>query len=273
MAYHPPETRVRCRINHHIATVTLNRADKKNAFDLVMFNQLAEVQKRLRADRTVRVVIIDHEGDDFSTGLDIRSVMGHPKKGLRLLAKWNPWRPNLAQQVCVGWRKIPCPVIASIRGRCWGAGMQLALGADFRIAHPASELSIMESRWGLMPDMGGSLALRELLPVDQAMKITMLSSSLSAQKAKDLHLITEISEHPQSHSRQLADQLLDRSPDANAAIKRHYHKAWHHNDRTQLAREWLSQLKILLAPNQAIATKRQSKHAKSLAFSNRHWWF
>src|SRR5690606_40920665 len=117
------------------------------------------------------------------------------------------------------WRRIPVPVIAAIEGRCYGGGMQIVLGADFRFATPEAELSIMEIRWGLVPDMAGLLSLRELVAKDVAMKLTMTGEIVSGSRAQQLGLVTEIHDNPRQAAQVLAQQFCQASPDAIAAIQ------------------------------------------------------
>ena len=159
--------RIRLKIEDGVASVRLARPDKRNALDLDMFEAIARTQRQLARERRLSVVILSGEGPDFCSGLDVKAVMGDSSAAVRLLFKWLPGQANLAQRVSVGWRRLPVPVIAAIHGRCWGGGLQIALGADFRVVHPEASLSVMEGRWGLIPDMGGTLALRDILPRDQ----------------------------------------------------------------------------------------------------------
>ena len=148
-------------------------------------------------------------------------------------------------------------MIAAIQGRCWGGGLQIALGADFRVVHPQATVSIMEGKWGLIPDMGGTLALRELMHRDQAMRIAMTAEVLDAATALDLGLVTEISADIDGAAVQLASALSERSPDAVAAVKRLYRKSWNGSEGAALARETLYQWRILTGKNQRIAVRRQ----------------
>jgi enoyl-CoA hydratase/carnithine racemase len=169
--------------------------------------------------------------------------------------KWLPWQANLAQQASVGWRRIRVPVIAGLHGRCWGGGMQIALGADFRVAHEDASLSVMEGKWGLIPDMGGTLALRDNLALDQALRLAMTAETLDARQAMDIGLVTQVCEDLEASCRGLAAALLECSPDAVAAAKRLYLKSWGGEGRV-LARESLYQLRILAGANRAIAARR-----------------
>jgi enoyl-CoA hydratase/carnithine racemase len=247
--------RIQLSIENGIASVRLNRPDKRNALDLAMFQAIAASQKQLARMRELRAVILSGAGPDFCSGLDIKSVMGDRRAAIKLMWKWLPWRANLAQQVNVGWRKLPVPVIVSLHGRCWGGGLQIALGGDFRVAHTDASLSVMEAKWGLIPDMGGTLALRDVMARDQALKLVMTAETVNARQALELGLVTAVSENPESACMELATTLQQRSPDAIAAAKRLYLKSWGGSGRI-LARESLYQLRILAGTNQRIATRR-----------------
>jgi enoyl-CoA hydratase/carnithine racemase len=237
--------RIKLTVKDAVAQVRLDRPDKRNALDLEMFRAIAAAQKRLRQNRGLRAVVLSGAGVDFCSGLDVKSAM-HDRLGMvRLLWKWLPWQANLAQRVSVGWRELSVPVIAAIQGRCWGGGLQIALGADFRIAAPDASLSVMESKWGLIPDMGGTLALRELLGRDQAMKLAMTAEEISGERALELGLVTALHEDPLAAARAFAAQLAERAPDAVQGVKRLYRKSWSGSSGAALARESAYQVRIL----------------------------
>lgn len=249
--------RVLTSVADGIARVQLNREAKHNALDMDMFRSIDAARRRLAGNREIRAVILSGRGVDFCSGLDVKSVMQSRGAALSLMWKWLPWRPNLAQRVSTGWRDLPVPVIAAIHGRCWGGGLQIALGADFRIVHPAVSLSVMEGKWGLIPDMGGTLAMREIMPRDQAMKLAMTAEIIGAREALDAGLVTAINEDPESAALELASELAERSPDAVAAVKRLYRKSWRGRGWV-LARESAYQMRILAGGNRRIATRRQA---------------
>lgn len=254
--------RVSLTIENQLAVVELDRAEKHNALDLEMFLAIIDAQRELGRDGGVRAAMLCGAGVDFCTGLDVKSIMKDRSGMKRLLWKWLPWRANLAQQVSVGWRRLSVPVFAAIHGRCWGGGMQIALGADFRIVEPAASLSIMESKWGLIPDMGGTLALRELAHRDRASWLTMSAGEFSGEEAYEMGLATRLDARPRDAARAMAGQLAERSPDAVAAVKRLYRKSWAGGSGTALARETVYQLRILAGANQRIAVRRQFGEAK-----------
>lgn len=263
--------RTKLTIQDDVAILTLHRSEKRNAFDMNMFKDIEKAQSKLRQDLNLRAIIIHGEGDDFSTGLDIKQIMQNKKNVLKLLWKWLPGQANLAQRVVYDWQKIPVPVICAIHGRCWGAGLQLALGADFRIVSPDSQFSIMESRWGLMPDMAGNLTLHGNLKLDYAMLLSMSGEIIDARQALEYGLVTKIENSPLEKAFALANQLKEKSPDSNAGIKRLYHQLWNSQRRKILAKETFYQWRILLGKNQRKSVKAmQSK--QSANYSKRLRW-
>jgi len=189
-----------------------------------------------------------------------------------LLAKWLPGQANLAQRVSYNWRKIPVPVIMVIQGRCWGGGLQIALGADFRFATADASFSIMEGKWGLIPDMGGNLALRELVTKDVALKLTMTAEVITAEQGLQHGLISGVSDKPLQSAKQLVEQITERSPDAVAAVKKLFHQNWFKANWVMLARESYYQVRILLGKNQSRAVKRQLKPDDNIKYTIRHKW-
>ena len=259
-------------IENNVAVVTLNRAEKRNALDMTMFKEIDRVSRQLRKNREIRAVIVQAKGEDFCSGLDIKSVLSQKSSAMSLLAKWLPGQANLAQRVSYNWRKIPVPVIMVIHGRCWGGGLQIALGADFRFASNDATFSIMEGKWGLIPDMGGNLALREIVSKDTALKLTMTAEVISAPKALEYGLITSVCEDPLEQARQLVGQIAERSPDAVAAVKKLYQENWFKAEWKILARESYYQVKILMGKNQNRAVKKQLHSEENLKYINRNKW-
>ena len=243
------EPRVTIEITDSIANVKLNRAEKLNALDMAMFIALRNTIKSLKKNRDIRAVIVSGNGDDFCSGLDVKSIMKSPMSMIKLLFKALPWRANLAQVVSTGWQDIPVPVICAIHGRCWGGGLQIALGADFRFATADSSLSIMEGKWGLIPDMGGTVALRDLIAIDQAKKLAMTAETFTGEQALALNLVTQVTSTPLADAQAFAQSLIEQSPDALAANKKLYNKSWNSSKGWALFRESYYQIRILMGKN------------------------
>lgn len=264
------QDRINLTIESGVAHVELNRPEKRNALDMEMFHAIAAAQKKLRRLRELRAVILGGAGVDFCSGLDVKSLMKDRAGMVRLLWKWLPWRSNLAQVVSTGWRDMPVPVIAAVHGRCWGGGLQIALGADFRLMSEDASVSVMEGRWGLIPDMGGTLALREITGRDHAMWLSMSAQVFDGAHARELGLATALADDPLAGARAMAAELCERSPDTVAAVKRLYRKSWTCRPGTVLARESGYQVRILAGKNQRIAVGRQLGSERK--YRNRGRW-
>jgi enoyl-CoA hydratase/carnithine racemase len=244
--------RVLLDVRDGVAYVTLNRADKYNGLDLPMLRSLVEVAGRVAADRNVRAVILAGAGPTFCAGLDFASV-GKDPRGFALAGLKVPGRLNLFQRACWAWRELPVPVVAVLHGHCFGGGMQLALAADFRFATPDCELSIMEGKWGLIPDMTGSVTLRELVAMDVAKRLTMTAEVFDGRQALDYGLVTGVGDDPLKEAEALVDQLVTRSPDAIALTKKLFHRTWTQRPARAFWTETVLQARLLRSANHKIA--------------------
>jgi enoyl-CoA hydratase/carnithine racemase len=144
-------------------------------------------------------------------------------------------------------------VIAAVRGHCYGGGVQIALGADFRVSSPDAQWSVMEAKWGLIPDMSGIRGLAEVVGMDTAKLLTMTGDTISGERAHALGLVTELSDDPMSAAEALAERLMSRSPDSLAATKRLFNNTWHRSPRRTFARERIEQIALLMSHNTKIA--------------------
>ncbi|MEQ8183352.1 crotonase/enoyl-CoA hydratase family protein [Marinobacter salarius] len=250
--------RVLITIEDGIAIVTLNRPGKYNGLDMPMFEAITRAAKTLKKDRSVRAIILNGAGDAFCSGLDVKTVSKNPVNFLKLLVKPGRRISNLAQNVGYLWRDVPAPVIAVTHGYCFGGGFQIALGADFRFSTSDCEFSIMESKWGLIPDMSLTVTLRELVPIDLAKELTMTARRFDGTEAKAMGLVSRVSDDPMAEAMNFARELAERSPDAVAASKLLFNRSWNATDRTALDWETKLQKKVLGRANQRIAVARNS---------------
>lgn len=249
------KNRVKLEIRDEIAYVSLARPEKYNGLDLDMLEGLVEAARSIRKDRSIRAVILSGEGKVFCAGLDFGSVMKQPTRMLRAFAKFGLKHTNLFQEVAWAWRKLPVPVIAVTQGRCYGGGMQIALAADFRFTTPDCLFSIMEIKWGLIPDMTGTVSLRELLPMDVAKELTMTGREFDGHEAKALNLVTGIADDPMVAAQELAQKIRGRSPDGVAAAKALFEKTWNAGEGEAFNIESKIQFKLLRGKNQREAMK------------------
>ena len=238
-----------------IAIVRLDRPEKRNAMSFALLRELLACGKQLARDRTLRAVILAGAGESFSAGIDL-SDLGDARN--RRFAFWELIKPgpSLFQRACLVWQDLPVPVIAALHGHCFGAGMQLALAADLRIATPDCQLSIMEARWGLVPDMGLTRTLRGLVPPDVAAELIYSVRIMRADAAYELGLVTHVADDPLSAARALAAEFATRSPDALLAAKRVLHAMLRSSPARALRSEKRWQLRLLLGRNFRIARRR-----------------
>ena len=237
-----------------IATVYLNRPEKRNAMSFALLKELVSTAQKIKKDRSIRCVILTGEANVFSAGIDLADL-NSPKN--TAFAAWELIKPgqSLFQKAFLIWQELPVPVIAALEGFCFGAGMQLALAADIRIAHPETQMSIMESRWGLVPDMGLTRSLKGVIGLDLAKELTLTARIFNGQYAKDIGLVTHLSESPLEQAQKIATEMLQRSPDALTAAKRVL-DAMEHAPTKSLRLEKIWQLKLLLGKNSQIARKK-----------------
>lgn len=241
-----------------IAHVVLNRPDKLNSLDLPMFQAIADTARQLQANQSIRAVILSGKGRAFCTGLDVKTILRNsPKQTMdKLLERKDDRISNLAQDVGYLWRDLPVPVIVSLHGMCFGGGMQIALGADIRLATPDCQLSIMESKWGLIPDMSASVTLRELVRIDVAKELTMTGRIIRGTEAAELGLITRTADNPLEEAEKLAKEMVQRSPDSVALSKKLYQSTWMAPEDYCLQVETELQKQLLVTWNQLAASGR-----------------
>ncbi|WP_406035923.1 crotonase/enoyl-CoA hydratase family protein [Nocardioides sp. NBC_00163] len=253
---------VTTEINDGIAQVRLNRPDKLNALTLELLQELVDTAKVLGKNHDLRAVVIAGEGDAFTAGLDFASVLRDPKKIVGAFLP-RPFRgTNLFQESVWAWRRLPVPVIAAVHGHCLGGGVQIALGADFRIAEPDSQWSVLEGKWGIIPDMTGVRSLSEVVGIDTAKKLTMTAEQFSGERAYELGLVTELSADPVATATAFARKLSERSPDQLAAAKRLFNDTWYAPIKRTFSRERIEQLRLLFGENTKIAREAAFKREK-----------
>ena len=246
--------RVKCEIRDGIAEVMLARGDKLNALDRAMFGAIDETLTQLQQQKGLRAVILHGEGRAFCAGLDVKSMLKQPVAALEILKREADEATNLAQRVAYGWHQLPVPVIVVTQGVCFGGGLQIALGADFRFSTPDCRFSVMEIKWGIIPDMSGSVTLRNLMGIDTAMELAMSGRECDANEARALGLVSRVCPDPLAEAREFARTLITKSPDALAGIKQLYTQAWARSDEVMLKEETRLQKQILGRPNQWRAT-------------------
>ena len=237
-----------------LAIVTLNRPSKKNALSKILFEELFDVGTQLQTKERLRAVILTGAGNNFCAGIDLNFLQTLlPRMEEVQDQMCNPpvgEDANWFQRPCYIWRLLQVPVIAAIDGICIGAGLQLALSADIRLASPTTRMSIMESKWGLIPDMGITQVLPQLMRADQAKELMMTGRMLDATASERVGLITRIVADPLSAAKDLAKEIMGLSPEAVNGSKVLIDKTWNLSPGLGLAVEAQMQSKIIGTPNQ-----------------------
>jgi enoyl-CoA hydratase/carnithine racemase len=257
--------RILLEVKGGVADIRLNRPEKRNALDIEMFEAIREVQQRLAQEPGVRVAVLSGEGLGFCSGIDLGLLGQLPAEGERLLARPAGEPANLAQSAAYGWRRLPIPVIAAVHGVCFGGGLQIALGADLRIAHPDAQLSVMEIRLGLLPDMAISTTLPRLMRADLGKELAWTGRIVAGSEAAELGLVTRVADAPLDAALQLGRDIAAMSPDAVRAVKRLFDQSWAGADpaatlelETELARGLLGSRNQLEAVRAALAKDEPS---------------
>jgi enoyl-CoA hydratase/carnithine racemase len=245
--------RVRVEVADHVAVVTLTRAGKHNALDVAMFEQIISAAERLAAQSGVRAVILHGDGPSFCSGLDVVSIMAAGGGVAGLTDRVQGDVPNWFQRAAHDWLDLPVPVIAALHGNCLGGGLQIALGADIRIAAPDTRLSVMEVKWGLVPDMSITRTLPRLVSIDVAKELTYTGRIFDGVEAARLGVVTRVADDPLAAARALAAEIAGRSPDAVRAAKRLFDESWTGAKQQTLALEAELQLGLIGSPNQLAA--------------------
>jgi enoyl-CoA hydratase/carnithine racemase len=202
-----------------VAQVRLTRADKLNALDPAMFDALLDAGRALHEARQVRAVVLAGEGRAFCAGIDLGNFGKWQGDAAPNFTARTHGDANRFQHAALLWRKLPVPVIAAVHGVCFGGGLQLASGADIRILAPDARLSIMEMKWGLVPDMGGNVLWRGLVRDDVLRELTYTNREFSGEEASALGFATHVDADPVARASEIARTIAHRSPHAMRAAK------------------------------------------------------
>lgn len=224
----PMSDRVQIDIDNGVADVRLDRPDKMNALDTAMFMAIAEAGERVAGDPSVRAVVLSGEGRAFCSGLDFSSFQAmagggdqdRADSGSGAIFDTSDRITHLGQQVAHVWQEVPVPVIAAVHGVALGGGCQIALGADLRICTPDARFSVLEIKWGLIPDMTGTWMLPRLVGLDVAKELTFTGRMVEGTEAVQLGLATRVSDDPKAAALALAQEIASKSPEAVRAAKR-----------------------------------------------------
>lgn len=265
------ENRIDYNVEEHIARVHLIRGDKMNALDADMMDALIEAGERIKADDSIRVVVISAEGKAFCAGLDMGNFAKMAEGGSagvtegggrQLLAERTHGLANRPQQVAYTWRDIKVPVLAAAQGFALGGGFQVFMGADMRYAAPGTKFSIMESRWGLVPDMGTTHVMARLAREDIVKELAMTARIFEAEEAYEHGFLTRICDDPVAEAMRVARDIAGRNPDAIRGTKQLFNEPADRFIADTLMLESVLQDEIIGTPNQIEAVKAELEGRK-----------
>jgi len=245
--------RVAVEIEEGVADVRLTRPEKLNACDIAMFEALVEAADGLAADRSLRAVVLSGEGRGFSAGIDVSAFGG--AGGRNLFERSDASPANFVQRSAWAWRELSVPVVAAVHGVCFGAGLQIALAADVRFVAPDARLSVMEIKWGLVPDVSGTRTLIHLVRDDVARELVYTGRQVSGSEAAALGLASHLSDTPHEAALVLAREIAARSPSAIRADKRLLNASRQIDDAAGLRLEEGLQRSVMGKPNQREAVQ------------------
>ncbi|MFK8020593.1 MAG: crotonase/enoyl-CoA hydratase family protein [Pseudomonadales bacterium] len=246
--------RVVITIEEHIAHVQMIRDDKMNALDPDMFAGLIDAASKLEDREDVRAVVLSGRGRAFCAGLDMSNFTNMAEGGA------GKTKPDLAvrthgdsndfQQVCQAWHKLPMPVIGAAHNVCLGGGMHIFLGCDIRFAAPATRFSIMEIRWGLIPDMGSTPILPHIARRDVISELTYTGRIFETDEARELGFVTRVHDDPVAEAMATAKIIASKNPTAIRANKMIINQAAYLSPAEALMLESVEQDKIIGSANQ-----------------------
>jgi enoyl-CoA hydratase/carnithine racemase len=261
---------VKLERQEHIAVVRLNRPEKHNALNIEMFEELISMGEELARDKALRGIILAGEGPSFCAGLDasvMQSLIVDEKSAQDTLAKLfkrDKGPDNVAQRVAYVWQEIDVPVVAALHGVVYGGGLQIALGADIRVAAPDAKFSIMEIRYGLIPDMSITQTLPDIMSKDKAMELTLTGRIFETTEAHALGIVTLVDDSPLDRALSLSKHIAQQSPDATRATKKLFRQSWRTDARSTLALEEALQRELIGSENQieAVMASMQKRAPK-----------
>ena len=255
--------RITVTMDGGVADVRLVRTDKMNALDDAMFSALVETGDRLKSDPNVRAVVLSGDGRAFCAGLDMGNF-GRMAEGPRVapansaaggddFARRTHGVANRAQYAVWVWREIPVPVIAAVHGVAFGGGFQLALGADMRFVAPDTRMAVLEIKWGLVPDMAGTMLMRHLAREDVVRELTYTGRIFSGEEALAMGFATRVCADPRAEALAVAREIAGKNPHAIRASKRLLNAAPITDQKSGLTQETVEQIALIGSPNQTEA--------------------
>jgi len=251
--------RIELTVEKHVAHVQFSRPEKMNALDDKLFAAIPAAAQKIRDDQSIRAVVVSGAGGNFCAGLDKSNFTKLLKKNdMELSSVEAPTKladrthgiANAVQYAVWAWRELPMPVIAAVEGVALGGGLQIALGADLRYAAADSRYSILELKWGFIPDMSSTQIMRHMVRDDVIRELTYTARMFTAQEAKEWGFVTAVVDDPVAHAMAVAEDIVGKNPHAIRAAKRVIDASYYQTAAEGLLMESSEQDNIIGQPNQ-----------------------
>lgn len=178
--------RIELTIEDHVARVRLSRANKRNAFDLAMLRQLAEAYTKADADPSVRVILVEPEGEHFTAGLDLGEVGPAVASGAALFPE------ELVDPLGLRGRLRDKPVVMAVRGYCLTIGIELCLASDIVVAADDTRFGQIEILRGIFPFGGATMRMPARCGWQNAMRWLLTGETFDAREAHRIGLVSEV---------------------------------------------------------------------------------
>jgi enoyl-CoA hydratase/carnithine racemase len=203
-----------------IAAITLARPDKRNAVNREMFAEIADATERAAGDPEVFGVLLAGEGQSFCAGIDLNllaefgTLAAMPGSQFRSFVKF-------AQQPFAALTHLEKPTVAAVQGHALGAGFQLALACDLRVLASNAQMALLETRYGIIPDLGGMHALARIAGAARAKDLVWTARTVEAEEAERIGLANRVVDEAKllDEAEGLLREVLAHSPVAVAASK------------------------------------------------------
>jgi enoyl-CoA hydratase/carnithine racemase len=245
-----------------VGTLTLARPGKRNAQNPLMWQELAALGVELRPDETLRCLVVTGEGPAFSAGIDLveglgslAGVAGRPEEELSI-------SEGMAVAGTFAWiSDLGCPSVAAVRGHAYGAGLQLALACDFRIFAEGTKAGLLETRYGLLPDMGATVRLPRIVGESRARELILLGDIIDAAEAHRIGLANRVvaDQDLETAAAELAGRLAAQPPLAVRGARRALDAAWYSGPQESLRVALEGQLRCLRSEDFAEAGRAFSE--------------
>ncbi len=232
-----------------IATITLNRPDKLNAYTTQMGDEVVDAFARSRADAEVRVAILTGAGRCFCAGVDLEHLKAHQAGGNAEKGSPKLGEEDFLRKLPLDLLEFPKPVIAAINGHAIGVGVTMVLPCDVRIASAGAKIGITFAKLGILPGLGSTHLLPRLIGQAKALELVLTARIFRAEEAAEIGLVNKVvpGEELMKEARDMAVQMSAIAPDVLAHAKRAIHFGAHSTMREAMKNEQAQSAELRLA--------------------------